>query len=785
MIKIIGIIFLILIQSSYSQENITISGYIKDKSSGETLIGASIAVKELQTGAYSNAYGFYSISIPKGKYTFITSYVGFESLTKEINLTKSIKIDFELENSTFDTEEIVVTAEKEDQNIKSIEMSSIAVNTEVLKKMPALLGEVDVIRSIQLLPGVSTVGEGSTGFNVRGGGIDQNLVLLDEAPVYNSSHLFGFFSVFNPDAVKDVKLVKGGIDAEYGGRLSSILDVRLKEGNSRKFNIDGGVGAIFSRLAVEGPIIEDKVSFLVAGRRSYIDVLAKPFLSDDLSDSKFYFYDLTAKANWKIDDKNTLFLSGYFGRDIFGSGFVFNWGSQTGTLRWNHLFNDKLFSNLTYYFSNYDYVLGFGDDDQDRFDWNSNIVTQSLKNDFTYFQNTNSIFNFGVEAIYYDFEPGNAVGKSNGISVPISLDHKYAGQLAAYIGHEWDISDLLTVKYGIRASYFTFLGPGKYYDLGDTTSGTPKPVLNVYESEDYENIADYINFEPRFSLNYSLSDVNSVKLSYNRMVQYLHLVSNTAAATPLDLWTPSTNNLQPQLADQIAVGYFHNFDDNLYETSIEVFYKDLQNQIAYRDGADVLLNEYLEADLIFGKGRAYGAEFYIKKTKGKFNGWISYTLSRTENKINGINNFDWFPTRYDRTHNLSIVAFYEINKKWNLSSNFTLTSGTPATFPTNGYYFNGQYVPHNALNERNGNRIPTYHRLDLSATYKPFSEADDWWKGEWVFSLYNVYNRKNAFSVYPQLSDKNIPQAIQFSVIGSIVPSVSYNFNFDIQNLVK
>lgn len=783
--KIIGIIFLILLNTTYSQEKITISGYIKDKSSGETLIGSSILVTELKTGAYSNAYGFYSITIPKGKYTFVVSYVGFESITKEINLDKNLKLDFELENSTFGTEEVVVTAKKEDQNIKSIEMSSIAVNTETIKKMPALLGEVDVIRSIQLLPGVSTVGEGSTGFNVRGGGIDQNLVLLDEAPVYNSSHLFGFFSVFNPDAVKDVKLIKGGIGSEYGGRLSSILDVRLKEGNSRKFNIDGGVGAIFSRFAVEGPIVEDKLSFLVAGRRSYADVLAKPFLSDDLADSKFYFYDLTAKANWKIDDKNTLFLSGYFGRDVFGSGFVFNWGSQTGTLRWNHLFNDKLFSNLTYYFSNYDYVLGFGDDDQDRFDWNSNIVTQSLKNDFTYFQNTNSIFNFGIEALYYDFEPGNAVGISNGISVPISLDHKYAGQLSTYIGHEWDINKTISVKYGLRASYFSYMGPGKYYELGDTISGIKKPVLNTLESEDFENIADYFNLEPRFSMKYSLNDVSSVKLSYNRMVQYLNLVSNTAAATPLDLWTPATNNIKPQLADQYAIGYFQNFDDNMYETSVEIFYKDLQNQIAYVDGADALLNEYLEADLIFGNGRAYGAEFYFKKTKGKFNGWISYTLSRSELKIDGINNYDWFPARFDRTHNLSVVSFYEINKKWNLSANFTLTTGTPATFPTNGYYFNGQYVPHNALNERNGNRIPTYHRLDLSAIYNPFSSPDDWWKGEWVFSIYNVYNRKNAFSVFPQLSDKNIPQAIQLSIIGSIVPSVSYNFNFDIQNLVK
>ncbi len=783
------ILLLVLILStlylSNSQENKTLSGYIKDKSTGETLIGASISVVELKTGAYSNAYGFYSISIPKGTYTIQISYVGYENFSQQVTLNDSRKIDFEITSSSLGTDEIIVTAEKEDRNIKTIEMSSIAVNTEVIKKMPALLGEVDVIRSIQLLPGVSTVGEGATGFNVRGGSIDQNLVLLDEAPVYNSSHLFGFFSVFNPDAVKDVKLIKGGIGSEYGGRLSSILDVRLKEGNSRNYNIDGGVGAIFSRFAVEGPIVNDKVSFLIAGRRSYIDFLAKPFLPDNLDGSQFYFYDLTAKANWKIDDKNTVFVSGYFGRDVFGAGFIFNWGSQTGTIRWNHLFSDKLFSNLTYYYSNYDYVLGFGNDDQDRFDWNSNIVTQSLKNDFTYYYSTNSIINFGVEAIYYDFEPGNANGISGGISVPISLDHRYAGQLATYIGHEWNATDLLSFKYGVRASFFSYLGPGKYYDYGDTTLGQARPVLNTYQADSWENIADYFNLEPRFSMNYILSDVNSIKLSYNRMVQYLHLVSNTAAATPLDLWTPSTNNLQPQLADQYAIGYFQNFKDNLYETSVEVFYKDLQNQIEYRDGADPLLNEFLEGDFLFGKGRAYGAEFYIKKTKGDFNGWISYTLSRSERLIEGINNFDWFPARFDRTHVLNLVAFYKLTKKWEFSTNFTYTTGTPATFPTNGFFFQGKYVPHNAFGLRNGNRIPAYHRLDLSATYKPFNKPDDWWKGEWVFSLYNVYNRRNAFSVFPELNAQGIPQATQLSIIGSIVPSVSYNFNFDVQNLGK
>jgi len=784
------IIFLFLIipfLGLHSQEEYTLSGYIKDKSSGESLIGATISIKDTKLGAVTNAYGFYSLTLPKGKYITTASYIGYEKSEKTIDLNKDTKLNIELGTLDILSDEVLVTAEKANNNVTSIEMSTMELSAQTLTRMPALLGETDVVRSIQLLPGIGSVGEGSTGFNVRGGGIDQNLVLLDESPVYNSSHLFGFFSVFNPDAVKDVKLIKGGIPAAYGGRLSSILDVRLKEGNSRKFNIDGGVGAIFSRLAIEGPIIEDKLSFLVAARRSYADVLAKPFLDDGLEDSQFYFYDLTAKTNWKLDENNTIFASGYFGRDVFDAGFGFDWGSQTFTTRWNHLFSDKLFSNLTYYYSNYDYKLQFGEDDQDVFKWQANIVTQSLKYDLEYFFNPENNIDFGLEALYYDFAPGIAVGISDGISVPISLDEQFAGQLSAYIGQEIDATEDLSLKYGLRASYYQYLGPGTAYYYGDTTVGISKPLIGEEKFDDFANIADYLNLEPRFSVKYQLNEESSIKASYNRMVQYVHLVSNTAASTPLDVWIPTTNNVKPELADQYALGYFKNFDDNEWETSVEVYYKDLQNQIEYIPGADLLLNENLEADFLSGDGRAYGAEFYVKKNTGDITGWISYTLARTERQVNGINNEDWFPARFDRTHNLSVVGFYDLSDTWSLSANFILSSGTPGTFPTNRFEWQGYYIPHNAGGTRNNFRIPMTHRLDLSVTYDPVDEPDEWWTGKWVFSIYNVYNRKNPYSVYFRNNADNSIQteAVRFAVFGSIVPAISYNFNFDVDKLIN
>ncbi|MCU0450882.1 MAG: TonB-dependent receptor [Bernardetiaceae bacterium] len=764
-----------------SVEKHTLSGYVKDAKNGEALIGVNVYVKGSTTGTTTNVYGFYSLTLPAATYELVVSFVGYNNVSRQVDLRSNQKLDVELTETTLELGEVVVTGIEEDVNVKSIEMSTVKVDIKTIQKIPAFLGEVDIVRSIQLLPGVSTVGEGATGFNVRGGGIDQNLVLLDEAPVYNSAHLFGFFSVFNPDAVKDVKLVKGGIPAEFGGRLSSLLDVRMKEGNSKRFSVSGGIGAIFSRLTVEAPIVKDKASFIVAARRSYIDVLARPFLSGDLADSRFNFYDLTAKVNWQVNPKNSLYLSGYFGRDVFGAGFAFNWGNSTATLRWNHLFSDRLFMNLTTYYSNYDYLLGFRDEVQNsRFDWRSNIINYSVKPDFTYFLNANNTIKFGVQGILYDFRPGNATVSSQGQENDISLDPKYALESGIYLANEQKLGSRLTLQYGLRYSLFRYMGRGTAYTFGEAIPNTRRVLASERTYGQWEAIQTYGNWEPRFSINYSLGQGSSLKASYNRMAQYIHLVSNTSASTPLDVWTPSTNNIAPQLADQVALGYFKNFRDNAYEASVEVYYKDLQNQLDYIDNADLLLNSYLEADLVQGIGRAYGAEFYLKKAKGKLTGWISYTVARSERRVEGINRSEWFANRFDRLHNLNVTVAYDVATRWNLAANFVLQSGTPITFPTNRLEVQGYVVPHNTEEARNNFRVPAYHRLDLSATHYNKKREGRRFESYWVFSVYNVYNRRNPFAIYFRRNE-DVPintEAVRFSVIGSIVPAVSYNFKF-------
>ncbi len=767
--------------ASNAQKKYTISGYVKSASSGEELIGANIIVRSLSVGVSSNVYGFYSLTLEEGTYEVTYSFIGFDEVTKTIDLTQNQQIDLELKETVNELDVVEISSDGAEQNVNSIEMSVNKIDSKTIKKIPALLGEADVVRSVLLLPGVTTVGEGSTGFNVRGGGIDQNLVLLDEAPVYNSSHLFGFFSVFNPDAVKNVKLIKGGIAPIYGGRLSSILDVRMKEGNKKEFTGEGGVGLIFSRLSLEGPLVKDKASFIVAGRRSYADILAKPFLNNNLQDSRFYFYDLTAKVNYQINEKNKLFLSGYFGRDVFGAGFIFDWGNATATARWNHIFNDRLFMNLTTFFSDYDYAFGVeAESARDEFSWKSSIVSYSLKPDFSYYLNNKNTIKFGGQSIYYVFKPAEASFVSGGEANDISLPEKFAIENGLYIQNEQKLGARTRLLYGVRWSQFSYLGEGVKQTYGDTIPGLRKPLLNTERFDDWESIASYNNFEPRLSIKYDLDETSSLKASYNRMTQYLHLISNTVASTPIDLWLPTTNNIEPQIADQIAFGYFRNFKKNTYEASAEVFAKDFQNQIDYIDNADIFFNEELEGDLLSGDGRAYGLELYVKRNSGRLTGWVSYTISRSERKVDGINRGDWYPSRFDRLHNLSVVSSYEFNSKWSFSANFIYSSGTPATFPTNRYEIQGVVLPHNVNQSRNNYRIADYHRLDLSATLTPTKNQDRKWKSEWVFSVYNVYSRRNAFAVFFEQNDQNLTEteAIRFSVIGSFVPAVSYNFKF-------
>ena len=775
-----------------AQEKFTISGYINDGSTGEALIGSTIYVEELTAGVQTNVYGFYSLTLPIGNYTLEYRYIGYISQKKKINLAKDEQLNIELSSEDVHLEEIIIKGTPEDKNVTSTEMGTVELDIKTIRKVPAFLGEVDVIKSIQLLPGVSSVGEGASGFNVRGGSVGQNLVLLDEAPVYNSSHLLGFFSVFNPDAVKDVKLYKGSIPARYGGRIASILDIRMKDGNAKKFGVQGGVGTIFSRLAVEGPTIKDKGSFILAGRRSYIDVLARPF-TDVLNDGAVLnFYDLTFKTNYKFNQNNTVFLSGYLGRDkfLFDKNQGFSWGNKTATIRWNHLFGDRLFSNFTTFFSDYDYSLAFGETDFDKFEWNSRIRTINFKPEFTYFINSSNELIFGGEMIYYKFNPANAVGVSNGVSADVSLEKKYGLESAIFIGNKTKFNEAISAQYGLRISNFQYLGPGNVYEWETTEPGKRKELVSASRADKYESIASYTNFEPRVSVKVQTGSKTSIKASYNRMSQYIHLISNTTASNPLDVWRPSTNNIEPQIGDQYAIGIFKNFGPaNDYEVSIEGYYRDTKNQIEYIDGADILINEFLEADLLSGAGRAMGLEFYIKKNTGKLNGWISYTLGKSELKVNGINNFEWYPARFDQRHNLKIVGYYELSPRWTLSANFTFLSGTPTTFPTDRFTQQDYLIPYNAFDSRNNVRIPNFHRLDVSATLhgKKYKKNGKLRKNSdyWVFGFYNVYARKNPFSIYfsqgterPVTGQPIETFATQVSIIGTIIPAISYNFNF-------
>jgi hypothetical protein len=777
--------------SAQNPNKFTLNGYIKDASNGEALIGATVYVTETQGGGVTNEYGFYSVTLASGSYTLHYSYVGYSPITKVVQLDKNVRLDVELSGEESQLQEVIVQAELEQANVQNLEMSTNKLDMKIIQRIPAFLGEADVIRSLQLLPGVSTVGEGASGFNVRGGSVGQNLILLDEAPVYNSSHLLGFFSVFNPDAVKDVKLYKGAIPARYGGRLSSLLDVRMKEGNSKKLEVSGGIGTIFSRLAIEAPIIKDKASFIIAARRSYIDVLARPFTPLLQNGGALNFYDITLKANYNINPKNRVYLSGFFGRDnfLFDRNQGFSWGNATATLRWNHIFNDRLFSNFTAVYSDYDYSLQFGRNDRDSFKWNSLISNYIFKPQFTYFINSNNELNFGAEGIYYNFEPANATGVNNGRPVDFSLERKYNLETSLYLSNSQKVSKTFTLDYGLRYSWFNSFGPGTVYTYNDTVPGLRRTAISSRRYSSGEAIATYGNFEPRVSFKIQASPTAAIKGSYNRMVQYLHLISNTTASNPLDVWNPSSNNLKPQLADQYTLGYFKDLGQSRqYELSLEAYYRDTQNQVDYIDGADLLINEFLEGDLLSGKGRAYGLETYLQKKSGKLTGWVSYTLARTELKVDGINANNWYPTRFDQRHNLKVAAFYDISKRWSVSANFIYSSGTPATFVTSRAVVQGILIPYNANDSRGNVNLPDYHRLDVSFRLEGKKQKRGRVRKNsdyWVFGVYNLYARQNPFSIYFSQADARVPEgqpigsfANQIAIIGTAIPSVSYNFKF-------
>lgn len=774
--------------SDQGKQKFTLSGIISDTSSNETLIGVNIVAKDTKLFAISNEYGFYSLTLPKGDYEIIISYVGYATISETISLTQNTKRNFSLQESGEELKEVVINTEKTKANIRKPEMSVNKLSINTIKQMPVVLGEVDVIKSILFLPGVTNAGEGQSGFNVRGGGADQNLILLDEATIFNSSHVFGFFSVFNPDAIKDLKLYKGGIPSKFGGRASSVLDIYQKDGNSKDFHLNGGIGLITSRLLAEGPIVKDKGSFLVGGRGSYAHLFLK--LSDNKNSA--YFYDLNTKLNYKLDKNNSVYLSGYFGRDVFSlsESFVNTYGNSTLNLRWNHLFNDKLFSNLSLIYSDYYYGLKL---DFIGFNWDSGIKNYNLKYDFKHYLSSNIKLNYGFNTTYYDFNPGTIEPSKPDSAINFrQLDRKYAFEPALYLEAEQKITNKLAINYGFRYSMFYRLGNSIVNLYANNQPVNYDSDLKIYEKATpigttfygkNKTIASFDNFEPRFSAAYELNENQSVKASYNRMVQYLQLVSNTASPTPLDVWTPSDNYINPQIADQVAIGYFNNFKDDAYTLEIESFYKKIKNRIDYIDGADLIANEAIEQVILNGEMKSYGLEILLRKNAGKLSGWIAYTLSKSQQKTPGrtpdeigINNGEWYRSAYDKTHNIAITATYKKSEKWTFGGNFTLQTGQPVTYPNGQYVYQGITVPSYGI--RNKNSLPTYHHLDLAATYIPKPNKKKGWQGEWVFSVYNIYGRKNAASIsFRENADTGNNEAVRLSIFG-VVPSVSYNFKF-------
>lgn len=760
------------VQGLEQQAKHTLSGTINDKETGEALIGATIRAQGLPaTGTVTNEYGFYSLTLPEGAYELLFSYLGYQTQTKAVPLTANTKIDIALEEDARQLNEVVVSSRRPDGNVTNPLPGVVKMDLAEINKVPVLFGERDILKTLQLLPGIKSAGEGNAGFYVRGGGADQNLILLDDALVYNASHLLGFFSTFNSDALKDVTVFKGGMPAEYGGRLSSVLDIRMNEGNNQEYHVNGGIGLIASRLNVEGPIQKGKSSFLLSGRRTYADIFLR--LSDDeaISNSSLYFYDLNAKANFTLSGNDRLFLSGYFGRDKFGFQDMFgiDWGNATGTMRWNHLLNERLFSNTSLIYSDYSYRinLSLGGNEVGI---TSIIQDWSLKQEFQYFPNPENTIKVGLQSTYHTVVPGElSYSGAAMLDIP-PLQARYSWENGLYFSNNWIASDKLEIIYGLRLSSFSILGAGDFYSLNGQ-----REVVDTTSYSSGEFVKTYVVPEPRLSGAWQLNEQSSVKASYVRTTQSMHLLANSSTSNPTDKWVPSSNIIKPQIGDQVSAGYFRNFADNRYEFSTEVYYKHMQNQIDYKDGTDITNSQLIETELLFGKGRAYGIEFFLKKKYRRFNGWIGYTLSRTERLIGEINESDWYPARQDRTHDISVVGILELTPKWTLSASWVYNTGNAVTFPSRKYQVDDQVVFY--YTERNGYRMPDYHRLDVGATWQ--LRNTERFASELVFSIYNAYGRENAYIINFRESklDPSITEAYQIALF-QFVPAISYNFRF-------
>jgi hypothetical protein len=784
--KTISIIFLFVFcwSAVFAQQKYTLSGYIKDGFSGETIIGATLTVRGSNKGISSNQYGFYSITLPAGKYNFITSSVGYKTEAFTIDLVADTLLNISMVSGASLSEEVIVTARKRDNNVKNAQMGKVTLPIEQIKSIPAFLGEVDLLKVVQLLPGIRNAGEGTAGIYVRGGGPDQNLIMLDDAVVYNTGHLFGFFSIFNSDAIKNVSLIKGGMPAQYGGRLSSVLDISMKEGNNQQFQTEGGIGLIASRFSVQGPIKKDKASFIVSARRTYVDAISKPFISksSQFYGSGYYFYDLNAKLNYKFSEKDRLYLSGYFGRDVFD--FVngrqsldvnIPWGNATGTLRWNHVFNKKLFGNTTAVYNDYNFSFSAA---QESFAVKlaSGIRDVSLKQDFDFYPFSNHKIKFGALFTYHKFTPSVVTGRQDSVAFnPLNAQVKFAHEGAVYVQDDWEINEKWNIHAGLRMGGFQQIGPYKIYQTdvnGNRTDST------VFKSGN--NVKTYNGLEPRLTVRYSLNESSSVKASVTRNLQYIHLVSNAGTTLPTDLWVPSTYKVKPQVSWLYAAGLFKNWKNNMFETSLELYFKDMRNQIEYREGYTPNTIADTEDDFVFGKGWSYGSELFVNKVKGKFTGWVGYTLSWTWRKFAALNLGEKYPAKYDRRNDLSVVGMYQLSKRWKLAGTFVYGTGNAATLPQRFYIVGG--ILTQEYSRINQYRLPSYHRMDLSAILQGKKNERRKLKTEWVFSVYNAYSRQNPYFIYFDQTGSPVDgtlkvQAKQVAIF-PVIPAVTWNFKF-------
>jgi hypothetical protein len=748
-----------------AQQSFVVSGSVKDKQTGESLIKAVVRIQELpNAGIISNEYGFYSLTLPKGNYSVVVSQVGYETLVQKIKLDSSQTINFFLQTKNV-LKEVVVESSRKNDNLTKAQMGTETINMAAISKVPVIFGEKDLLKTIQLLPGVKSAGEGNSGFFVRGGGADQNLILLDEAPVYNATHLLGFFSTFNSDAIKDATIIKGNSASQYGGRLSSVLDVKMKEGNNQDYTVNGGIGLISSKVSIEGPLQKNKSSFILSGRRTYADMFLKA--TEKFKDNILYFYDLNAKANYQINAKNKVYISGYFGRDELGLGqdFGIDWGNKTGTIRWNKIISNKLFLNTSLIYSDYNYNVKLKNGETN-FNINSNIKDVNLKQDYTFYANGTNTLRFGFNTILHTITPSTFSGT---VINSVSKEGRNGLENAFYLTNNYRATNQLTIDYGMRVSMYTLMG-GDVYNIYE--NGTVVSSIKLNKSSFGKT---YINPEPRITTNYRINDETSIKAGYARNVQHLHLLSNSVASSPSDQWIGNSYNIKPEIADQISVGYVTKVFKSNFELTTEAYYKYLQNQIDYKDGAEINTVSDVESVLLYGIGRAYGLEFLLKKKEGRLTGWIGYTLSKTERKIEGINGNDWYNARQDRTHDISVVGIYDLNDRWSISGVFVYNTGDAVTYPTGKYTIQGQTLYQYAA--RNANRMPAYHRLDFSATYE--KNKTKRMHGSWNFSLYNVYGRENAFRISFK-DDPNDPTRTQIirTALFKWVPSVTYQFKF-------